>query len=148
LPVPTVVLGTPINRNVNVDLRLTNQLTKYFGVTYGEFRGRAQDLRDRVDMGTLVRYGRFRLASDGDKIRAANLIARDSSARDNSFVRVSPSLFINLTQFASLTSQFYQYDLLPDANANYGNRPDEPVRVTHYAQLLDIYYVEFIEDPE
>jgi hypothetical protein len=41
-----------------------------------------------------------------------------------------------------------QYDLLPDANANYNRLPDAPVRVTHYGQLLDIYYVEFIEDLE
>jgi hypothetical protein len=97
LPVPNVVLGTPINRNVNVDRQLTNQLTKYFGVVYGGvFRGRAEELRQRVDMGTLVRYGRFRLAGDGDKVRTASLIARDSSARDNSFVRVRPSQSICL----------------------------------------------------
>jgi hypothetical protein len=37
---------------------------------------------------------------------------------------------------------------LPDANAAFRNRPDNPVRVTHYGQVLDVFYVEFIEDEE
>jgi hypothetical protein len=65
---------------------LTNQLTKYFGVVYPGHRG--QELRRRIDMTTLVRYGRFYLVGDGDRIRVADLIAHDPSARDNSFVRV------------------------------------------------------------
>jgi hypothetical protein len=71
-------------------------MTKYFGLTY-EGRFTAQELRERIDTTTLVRYGRFRLIGDGDKIRTAILIDHDPSARDNSFVRVcsvyvSPSL--------------------------------------------------------
>jgi hypothetical protein len=50
---------------------------------------RAQELRNQIDWGTLVRYGRFRLSGNGDKVRVADLITRDSAARDNSFVRVS-----------------------------------------------------------
>ncbi|KAG8726717.1 hypothetical protein FRC10_006836 [Ceratobasidium sp. 414] len=86
LQVPKLILSTPINKNVQVNVQLTNQLTKYFGVAYnGEFNG--QELRKRIDMATLVRYGRFRTADDGDKVRTADLIARDPLARDNSFVR-------------------------------------------------------------
>ncbi|KAG8743020.1 hypothetical protein FRC10_000530 [Ceratobasidium sp. 414] len=40
------------------------------------------------------------------------------------------------------------YNLLPDANAAHQNLLDVPVRVTHYGQVQDIYYVEFIEDPQ
>lgn len=86
--VPTIVLGAPINRNVDVPQRLTNEFTKYFGVVCGgQFRAAA--LRERIKWDTLVRYGRFRLVGDGDKIRVADLITRDPKARDNSFVRVS-----------------------------------------------------------
>ena len=43
---------------------------------------------------------------------------------------------------------FFQYDLLPDANQRFVNQPDEPIRVTHYGRVLDVYYVEFIKDPQ
>jgi hypothetical protein len=90
LQVPNIVLGTPITRTVPVTVQLTNQLTKYFGVASGGGLT-AQELRQRIDMATLVRYGRFRLAGDGDRIRTADRIVRDPGARDNSFVRVSTS---------------------------------------------------------
>ncbi|KAB5587614.1 hypothetical protein CTheo_8947 [Ceratobasidium theobromae] len=85
-------------------------------------------LRARIDFDSLVRYGRFRLAGDGDNIRTASLVQQnyDRRARDNSFVR---------------------YDLLPDANARHRNRPEVLVRQTNYGQVLDIYYVEFVVDP-
>lgn len=89
LQVPNVVLGTPIKTNFQVNVQLTNQLTKYFGVTYGGGL-RAQALRDQMDMATLVRFGHFRLAGNGDKIRTADIIVRDPYAHDNSFVRVCP----------------------------------------------------------
>jgi hypothetical protein len=38
-----------------------------------------------------------------------------------------------------------QYELLPDANAAFGNRDDIPFRQTQYGQLLDIYYVVIAE---
>lgn len=61
-------------------------MTKYFGVVYDHLRG--QELRARIDTNSIVRYGRFRMAGDGDRIRTADLIAQDPTARDNSFVRV------------------------------------------------------------
>ncbi|CAE6451716.1 unnamed protein product [Rhizoctonia solani] len=124
---PTVVLGTPVHHRVRVTTQLTNQLTKYFGTVYQEMRLNRDGLRARIDFDTLVRYGRCRLAGEGDRIRTAALIENnpDQGARDNSYVR---------------------YDLLPDANARYRNRPEVQFRQTHYGRLLDIYYVEFIVD--
>ncbi|CAE6431615.1 unnamed protein product, partial [Rhizoctonia solani] len=118
----TVVLGIPMKK-VLLDDTLRNQLTKYFGLVYSDKRYGVVELRSRIDPSTLMRYGRFRLAGDGDKIRTANIIDNDPLARDNSFVR---------------------YDLLPDRNTAFRNRPDRPFRQTHYGRVLDIYYVEFI----
>lgn len=67
------------------------------------------------------------MAGDGDSIRTAELIDRDPTARDNSYVK---------------------YDLLPDANAAYRNRADVPFRQTQYGRLLDIYYVQLREDDD
>ncbi|CAE7227515.1 unnamed protein product, partial [Rhizoctonia solani] len=124
---PTVVLGTPIHHHVQVTDKLVNQLTKYFGTVYQEMRLNAAGLRARIDFDSLVRYGRCRLAGEGDHIRTAKLIDNnpDRGARDNSYVR---------------------YDLLPDANARYRNRPEAQFRQTNYGRLLDIYYVEFVVD--
>jgi hypothetical protein len=66
--------------------QITNQFTKYFGLVYVGLN--AAELKTRIDWATLVRYGRFRLAGDGDSIRTADIIQRDPTARDNSFVRV------------------------------------------------------------
>lgn len=82
-----------MKKRVEMTRTLANQLTKYFGVVYGQRDARY--LRSRIDGDSVVRYGRFRMAGDGDKIRTAKLIAGDPSARDNSFVRVSVS-FLNL----------------------------------------------------
>lgn len=68
--------------------QLKNQLTKYFGVVYHEERLRGPELAERIDTDSMVRYGRFRLTGDGDRVRTADLIDRDSLARDNSFVKV------------------------------------------------------------
>ncbi|CEL54837.1 hypothetical protein RSOLAG1IB_11782 [Rhizoctonia solani AG-1 IB] len=126
---PTVVLGTPVNSRVPITTQLTNQFTKYFGTVYQEMKLNGAALRARIDLDTLVQYGRFRLAGDRDRVRSANLIDDnpDRGCRDNSFVR---------------------YDLLPDANANYRNRPEVQIQRTHYGRVLDVYYVEFIVDPE
>lgn len=105
IPVPNIIVGTPIKRNFQVTPSITNQLTRYFGVAYEGLR--ARELRDRLDMTTLVRYGRFRLVSDGDRIRVADTIARDPGARDNSFIRVCPSSMYLSICFALLTSQYY-----------------------------------------
>ncbi|CEL55918.1 hypothetical protein RSOLAG1IB_01930 [Rhizoctonia solani AG-1 IB] len=124
---PAIVLGRPVNKDVNFarDPQLLNQMTKYFGTIYGRrFRG---GIGERIDSKSVVRYGRMRLAGDGDKIRTARLIdnERTGTVRDNSYVK---------------------YDLLPDRNARFRYRPDEPIRRTQYGRLLDIYYVEFVEE--
>ena len=68
-----------------------NQLTKYFGTVYHEMRLNGANLRARIDFDTMVRYGRCRLAGEGDRIRTAGLIDHDpdQGARDNSYIRVS-----------------------------------------------------------
>ncbi|KAG8689561.1 hypothetical protein FRC11_001934 [Ceratobasidium sp. 423] len=119
------MVGTPIDLHIPVTKKLTDQFTKYFGTVYQEMELNGEELRARIDFDTLVRYGRFRLAGDGDHIRTAKSIEINPDARDNSFVR---------------------YDLLPDANASYEDLPEVQVRRTHYGQVLDIYYVEFIVD--
>ncbi|KAG9075885.1 hypothetical protein FRC06_009840 [Ceratobasidium sp. 370] len=91
--------------------------------TYPEWR--AGELQARIDPDSIIRYGRFHMAGDGDKVRTVALIENDPIARDNSYVK---------------------YDLLPDANAAYRNRADVPYRETQYGQLLDIYHVMWIED--
>jgi hypothetical protein len=80
-----------VKKKVEMTKTLVNQLTKYFGVVYGQRDARY--LRSRIDHDSVVRYGRFRMAGDGDRIRTAKLIAGDPSVRDNSFVRVCVSFF-------------------------------------------------------
>ncbi|KAH7337926.1 hypothetical protein B0J17DRAFT_405313 [Rhizoctonia solani] len=126
---PESVLGRPMNKNVQLGHRdpLLNQPTKYFATTYGQrFAG---SISKRIDTGSLVRYGRLRLAGDGDRIRTASLIDNDrtGTARDNSYIK---------------------YDLLLDRNTRFRYRLDEPIRKTHYGRLLDIYYVDFVEQEE
>jgi hypothetical protein len=91
--VPNIILGRPVIRNPPVDRQLTNQFTKYFGTVYTEREYTGAELRARVDFHTLVSYGRFRLADDGDRIRTAGVIERalltEVGARDNLFVKVS-----------------------------------------------------------
>ncbi|KAG9092714.1 hypothetical protein FS749_015494 [Ceratobasidium sp. UAMH 11750] len=107
------------------DISLTNQLTTFLGPLH---RGvEARELCDQIDWQRLVRYGRFRVSNDGARIRTAKAVQSSTPARDNSFVR---------------------FDLLPDANAAFRRRPDRPVRMTYYGQLVDIYYLEYIKDFE
>ena len=51
------------------------------------------ELRERVDIQSIVSYGRFRQVDDGDRIRTASAVERTKSStgyvRDNSYVRVS-----------------------------------------------------------
>jgi hypothetical protein len=65
---------------------LLNQMTKYFGIFRPGLRGAR--LRDRITRGELVRHGRLRMAGDGDSIRTAELVDRDPTARDNSYLKV------------------------------------------------------------
>ncbi|KDN34875.1 hypothetical protein RSAG8_12062, partial [Rhizoctonia solani AG-8 WAC10335] len=146
---PSLILGTPIIKNVVMTKALFNQFTKYFGVVYGSSNSKylrsridrssvvrcgrivvvygssnSKYLRSRIDRSSVVRYGRFRMSGSGDRIRTGKLIDGDPAARDNSFVR---------------------YALLPDANAAFRNRPDHPFRENQYGRLLDIYYVVYKE---
>ncbi|QRV90391.1 hypothetical protein RhiJN_18409 [Ceratobasidium sp. AG-Ba] len=125
---PEVILGVPVNRCVQPDTQLWNQLNKYFGLVYrSEDRDglSGAELRARIDQTTIVRYGRFRLADDGDRIRTVGALRADTDGRDNTYIR---------------------YELLPDRNARWRRRSDRPYVQVNYGQLLDIYYLEFIED--
>ncbi|CUA71183.1 Dynein heavy chain, cytoplasmic [Rhizoctonia solani] len=122
---PDFVLGTPVFKNPVLDTPLLNQLAKYFAIFRPGLRG--SRLRDRISRGTFISHGRIRLAGGGDNIRIADLITRDPAARDNSFIK---------------------YDLLPDANAAWRNRRDDPFRQTQYGRLLNIYYIQLREDDD
>lgn len=61
-------------------------MAKYFGIFRPGLRG--AQLRDQINRGSLIRHGRLRMAGDGDTIRTAELIDRDPTARDNSYVKV------------------------------------------------------------
>jgi hypothetical protein len=91
--VPNYILGQPINSRYRITEQLKRQMTRYFGLAEGPEHGQGprltyQQLLDRIDWNTLVRYGRFRMASMGDRVRVADLIQTDPIARDNSFIRV------------------------------------------------------------
>lgn len=78
------MLGTPVNKRVEVTTTLMNRFTAYFGPVY-DLGGAV--LRQQVDTDSVVRYGRFRIEG-GDRVRTAILVSRDPTACDNSFVRV------------------------------------------------------------
>ncbi|QRV83004.1 Transposase family Tnp2 protein [Ceratobasidium sp. AG-Ba] len=119
-----VVFGQPVCRNYPANDALQRQIARYFGFPEGQDLTIEQH-RARVDWRTLVRHGRFRLASMGDRIRVADRIKNDSVARDNSFIR---------------------YELLPDRNANFRQREDRPMRLINYGQVIDAIYVEYVRD--
>lgn len=76
-----------MNNRVQLTTTLQTELTRYFAVICGGLT--VQQLKTRIDTNSLIRYARFRIAGDGDSIRTADLVARDSMiARDNSYVRV------------------------------------------------------------
>ncbi|KAG9074683.1 hypothetical protein FS749_013732 [Ceratobasidium sp. UAMH 11750] len=128
---PHTILGRPVIKAVPINQQLTNQLSKYFGTVYKRWRLTAADLRARIDLGSMVSYGRFRLTDNGDRIRTAGVVDRamrsESGVRDNSFVRITA---------------------LPDANADDVLGPDVPFEEVNYGRLMNIYYVEFTEDLE
>ncbi|KAG8717826.1 hypothetical protein FRC08_006555 [Ceratobasidium sp. 394] len=130
---PHTILGRPVVKSVPANRQLTDQLTKYFGPVYRrrELRYTAAELRTRIDFGSLTSYGRFRMINDGDRIRTASVVDRanmtDGGARDNSFVR---------------------FTVLPDANADDDTASDVPFEEVNYGRLINVYYVEFIEDLE
>ncbi|KAG9089977.1 hypothetical protein FS749_000913 [Ceratobasidium sp. UAMH 11750] len=121
---PDVILGAPIQRNVPFTTQLSRQMTRFFGPFHPGLT--RPQIEARIDRDSIVRYGRFRMPGS-DRIRTASAIRNNSEeiARDNSFVK---------------------FDLLPDANAVFQNRADQPFRQTQYGRLLDIYYVELTKD--
>ncbi|QRV84721.1 hypothetical protein RhiJN_26787 [Ceratobasidium sp. AG-Ba] len=118
------VLGQPVNRRYRPTDELKRRFTRYFGLA--EERARRgltyQEVHDKIDWDTLVRHGRFRMASMGDRVRAARLVQNSPIARDNSFVR---------------------YELLPDENYRRVRADDVPHRMIHYGRVQDIFYVEY-----
>ncbi|QRW01118.1 Transposase family Tnp2 protein [Ceratobasidium sp. AG-Ba] len=124
---PDIILGIPIKRNAQLDTQLTNQLTKFLGVIYQQY-GTAAELRKRIDPQSVVSYGRFRMADDGDRIRTESAVETTKKStgnvRDNSFVR---------------------FTVLPDLNAD-NDGDDIPYEQVNYGRLIGIYYFEFITD--
>jgi hypothetical protein len=86
LTVTNIVLGTPVNRTVPLTTQLLNQLTRFFGAFHQGVR--VSELQKRIEPHSIIRYGRFRMTGDGDRIRTAALIDNDPIARDNSYVKV------------------------------------------------------------
>ncbi|QRV99729.1 Transposase family Tnp2 protein [Ceratobasidium sp. AG-Ba] len=126
---PKIILGIPVRKAPPVDIQLTNQLTRFLGPIYRP-RGltTGAQLRERIDWQTIVSYGRFRMADDGDHICTASSVQRThsstGSSHDNSFVR---------------------FTVLPDANTS-NDGSDTPYEEVNYGQLIGIYYLEFIMD--
>ncbi|KAG9077702.1 hypothetical protein FRC06_008756 [Ceratobasidium sp. 370] len=128
---PHYVLGQLVRRMPHPPHSLKRQMAKYFGVAEGPPRRQGprptrQELFDKIDWNTLVRYGCFHMTSMGDRVRTTDLIRNDGVARDNSFIR---------------------YELLPDANADCPNERDQAVRRIYYGHVHDVFYVQFIRDP-
>ncbi|KAG9126908.1 hypothetical protein FRC07_001453 [Ceratobasidium sp. 392] len=126
------ILGQPVKRILRVADDLKRRFTRYFGVAEGPLPGEGppltyEELVENIDWNTLVRYGKFRIASMGDRIRTAGLIRANNTARDNSFIR---------------------YEALPDRNARRPRAPYQGQRRVYYARVLDVYYVEYIRDHE
>ncbi|KAG8718035.1 hypothetical protein FRC09_013256 [Ceratobasidium sp. 395] len=81
---PTVVLGTPIRR-VPLEQPLTSHLARCFGHFSPEQN--TTQVTERIEADSMIRYGRLRLAGDGDRIRTAALVDNDPIARDKSFIK-------------------------------------------------------------
>ncbi|KAF8747130.1 Transposase family tnp2 [Rhizoctonia solani] len=115
---PASILGTPIHRKYPLNNQLFNQLLRYFCLYLTPTPTRST-FQAMIDIESVTRYGRVRIAGGGDRFRVAK---SDSNPwdRDNTFVR------------------FIMY---PDANASFRNRADQPVRQVNYGQLLDIIYL-------
>jgi hypothetical protein len=75
-----------VDKQVRVDTQLKNQLTKYFAVACDEFP--RQEIPDRIDFSSLVRYGRLRITDGGNRVRTASAVDANKDVRDNSYVKV------------------------------------------------------------
>ncbi|QRV96879.1 Transposase family tnp2 [Ceratobasidium sp. AG-Ba] len=89
------VLGQPINRRYHPSDKLKRRFTRYFGLAEeGGRRGVSyREIHDKIDWDTLVRHGRFRIASMGDRVHAARLVQNSTIARNNSFIRLATILY-------------------------------------------------------
>ncbi|KAG9106348.1 hypothetical protein FRC07_008864 [Ceratobasidium sp. 392] len=68
---PDYILGQPVKRILRLADDLKRRFTRYFGVTEGPLPGQGplltyDELVKNIDWNTLVRYGKFRIASMGD----------------------------------------------------------------------------------
>jgi hypothetical protein len=61
-----------VDKQVKLNTQLMNQLTKYFGIVYLEHS--VQQLHACIACNSLVHYGSFQLAGDGDRMRIADLV--------------------------------------------------------------------------
>lgn len=95
-----------MNKRVELTTQLLNQLTRYFSVFHQDLRVR--EVQARIDPESIIRYGRFRMAGDGDKMRTAKLIDCDPIARDNSFIKVS----LPFNYLLDVTYMYYSLRLL------------------------------------
>ncbi|KAG8712385.1 hypothetical protein FRC09_019938 [Ceratobasidium sp. 395] len=129
---PAYILGQPVKRALRPNDELKRRFTRYFGVAEGPLPEEGppltyDELVANIDWKTLVRYGKFRIASMGDRIRTAGLVRAGGGSRDNSFIR---------------------YEALPDRNARRPHARYHRQRRVYYARVTDIYYVEYIRDHE
>ncbi|KAF8700537.1 hypothetical protein RHS03_06647, partial [Rhizoctonia solani] len=117
----TIVLGTLVTKRVQYTDQLQNRFTKYFGPVYPHLT--AAELKAGINKESIVRYGRFCMANNGDCIQTSALIsAQDLIFCNNSFVR---------------------YSLWPNANVAFQRRNNVPFQEVHYGQIHNIYFVVF-----
>ncbi|KAG9088790.1 hypothetical protein FRC06_001851 [Ceratobasidium sp. 370] len=119
------VLGHPVRCRYQATTQIERQICRYFRLAEGRPGITSWELHKRVNWDTLVRYGHFRLASIGDRVRVADLPEQDPIAHDNLYI---------------------QYELLPDRNADDDAASDVAMRVIYYSRIRDIFYVEYIRN--
>jgi hypothetical protein len=90
-PVPKIVLGTPVNKQVWVDTQLKNQLTKYFAVACDKFP--QEEILKQINFDLLIRYGRLRITDGGDHVCTASAVDANMDARNNSHIKVCAFLY-------------------------------------------------------
>ncbi|QRV80568.1 Transposase family tnp2 [Ceratobasidium sp. AG-Ba] len=72
------VLGLPVKKPYRPTMQTRRQITRYFGPVEGWPGVTFRELHGRLAWDTMIRYGRFRMASGGDRVRVAALIKEDS----------------------------------------------------------------------
>lgn len=94
LPVPDIVLGTPVKKTMQLTTQLLNLMTRYFGVVYNGLS--ATQFHARIDAESIIHYGCLCMAGVGDNVQTADLITQDPNAHHNSYLRVSPPVLFVL----------------------------------------------------